>query len=352
MNTLTASIGFGVLLNSIRLEANHIEYRSVDTFDPVATGCDHCSIDRIHCKDCLLKRFKTTTEKVYINEKARYGKRQFVSKFGVLALLWLHFRNPDEKGVIDKVDVLDLCHDIGCTRRTAVNVLKDLADYGYIAITKLDVPGYYRVHLCDYTSYFKPASEGGRGYMTISHEMFLKLTELKDINSLRLTIRGILTASEQKRKTGFVEEKSLKEMHYELPAYVTNKKIREILSSDVFTSMFEVYDKKYTISFKLKNDYMQHGMRDKLISDCKESVLRCVKELAKQAPKQKPFRLDDYQLKCISEIGVKFPAGYVVDAVKSVFQTYHMNDIAIQDIGALVRTIVKQRVRMDEIIAA
>ena len=80
--------------------------------------------------------------------------------------------------------------------------------------------------------------------------------------------------------------------------------------------------------------------------------MECVKELAKQAPKQKPFRLDDYQLKCISEIGVKFPAGYVVDAVKSVFQTYHMNDIAIQDIGALVRTIVKQRVRMDEIIAA
>ena len=342
MLTLTASMGYSVLLNAIRLENNHVEYKTVETFDPISTGCDHCMIDRNLCDACLLKKYKTETKKVYINESARHGKKKSLSRYGILILMWLHFNAPDENGVIRRIDIQELCDAIGCTYKTALNQLNDLSSYGYICVSKLDVPGYYNILICDYASYFKPAMEGGRGYMTISYEMFEKFKEQKDINSLRVTIRGVYTATEQKRLNGFVEEKSIKEIKRELPAYVTNGQIREILKSDTFVSMFDVYDKKkYTVSFKLKEEYMQFGMRDKLVKDCRVAVEECAKKLAHSTPIKNKFKLTEYDLKCISEIGARFPVKNVVEALKTVFNSYFMNGIKIKDMGALVRTITK-----------
>ena len=341
MLTLTASIGYSVLLNAIRLESNHIEYRSIETFDPISTGCDHCVIDRAFCDACLLKKYKTETKKVYINESARHGRKKSLSRYGILILMWLHFNAPDENGLIKRIDIQELCDAVGCTYKTALNQLHDLSTYGYIAFNKLDVPGYYSIFICDYTSYFKPAMEGGRGYMTISFDMFEKFKAQKDINSLRVTIRGVYTATEQKRLNGFVEEKSIREIKRELPAYVTNGQIREIMKSDTFVSIFDVYDKKkYTVSFKLKEEYMQFGMRDKLVRDCRAAVEKTLKELT-AASKGNKFKLTDNDLKCISEIGARFPVMNVVNALKTVFNSYFMNGIKIKDIGALVRTITK-----------
>ena len=348
MLTLTASIGYSVLLNAIRLKSNHIEYRMVDTFDPISTGCDHCMVDRNLCDACLLKKYRTETKKVYINESARHGRKNSLSRYGIMTLLWLHFNAPDENGLIRRLDIQDLCDAIGCTYRTALNQLHDLSTYGYIGVSKLSIPGYYSIIISDYTSYFKPAVEGGRGYMTISYDMFEKFKEQKDINSLRVTIRGVYTATEQKRLNGFVEEKSIKEIKRELPSYVTNGQIREILKSQSFVSMFDVYNKKkYTISFKLKDAYMQFGMRDKLVKDCRTAIEQCAKELSHSTPIKNKFKLSEYDLKCISEIGARFPIKNVVDALRTVFNTYFVNGIRIKDIGALVRTITKSYALVD-----
>ena len=348
MLTKTAPVGQAVLRNAICLKQNHIIYKDEKVFDPVATGCDRCSMrgQSNLCADCLLKIYKTEKKKVYVNEKSRYGEKQRLNRNAILLFLWLHFDNPDENGFIKRVDVVDVAEMLKCHPRTVVNNLHELSEYGYIAISKLPVPGYYAIHLSDYRDYFKQAKNGGRGYVTVSYEMFTRLCEQRSINALRLAVRGILTSTEQMIRNGLVEDRTYKDVKNELPAYVTKREIRDIIHSEPFQMLFTVSaKKKYTFSYQLKPAYT-NNVRDALVEDCKKAVLSYIHTINEN--NKKNFLLKDEDVKNIADIGAKYPLPFIIKAVETVYKTYVCKTLPIQDVGALVRTITKSLILEQE----
>ena len=145
-----AKIGKAVLSQALGIQVNHKEnhtvVKEIET-QIVTTECSACHCYLLsdnenkacfskECANCPYRKteiFKTeTVETIYINEKSNLGKNSRLSKNAIKVLLYLHFCDPDQYGLIQSFSVGEMQNELDITTRTAKKALKTLQDFGYI----------------------------------------------------------------------------------------------------------------------------------------------------------------------------------------------------------------------------
>lgn len=349
MLTVTASIGVAVLKSALRLKKNHIEYKTVEHFDALATGCYKCpyytpekECCARECQICAQKQYTKTQEKVYVNEKNRYGERHPLQKNALLLFLYLHFQNPDKAGLVE-FEVETAAQELGCSIRTVQNNLRLLHEHSYIAFSKGRYPGHYYAFLMEFKNYFKKAAENGRGYFTMSKEIFQTVSEMEDINSVRLALRSFAEYVEEDRKPDYVNDRTFDEIKRNLPEYCTKKDIRETVKRDGFQKMFQTAERKHSIILNMRKEFNPFVLVEKIILDGINRITTKINDINLSIidTHQSMLFLTEPQIRDIAKIALKHPVQHILDAVQDMYEGYTKLGLEVKEPGALVRTIVK-----------
>ena len=289
----------------------------------------------------------TDFKNVYVNEKNKYGVRYELKKNALMLFLYLHYLNPDTSGLV-YICIEDAAQELHCTERTIRNNLKLLNKHNYIALSTTQVfPGYYKLFLREYKSYFLPAEQGGRGYCVFPLEHLHSLIELPDINSIRLAIRNLIPetiSSETKRI-----EKSYVEVQRDLPSYCSKRRIRDLITSKAFTKIFDVQPKKYFVKIKARVEYDISNIAGIYRAECKDKLMELIETLRNEASSRRErnrILLLENEVNDICGIALRIPMQYVLQAVRSVNENYILPNLPIKNIGALVRTIATELFQM------
>ena len=340
MFTQTASIGNAVLISSLYTQKNHykfVEKKTVNEFDSGCFACPHFRTP--DCEACTNKVYDTSFEKIYINEKNRFGTRKNLKRNAILLFMYFHFLGPDKNGLI-QFDAEEAAEKLNCNEKSIYNNLKLLSKNSYITYSPGTYPGAFNVFILDYNSYFKKAESGGRGYSVISSSIFDQLTEMKDINTIRLSIRNLVLGSSYLSDP----KKSYDELKRCLPKYCTKEKIRSITGSKQFTNIFNISQKKRYINIIVKEQFNPVSIANHLREDCKIAVLEKIDSINKFVVDNKlrfKINLNNNDLTDIINIALRIPIRFICEAFDYIYKDYISHNQHVSNMGALVRTIAE-----------
>lgn len=374
-------IGKAVLTKAVGLQKNYVDVieSSREVLDIEATGCEHCRCfydkqvsvpgDAVYssceasCSTCPLRKMKTehVYKRVYHNEANQYGYQPRLKTIAIKLFIAYHFLDVNAFGFIRNVDLKELAKLLNCNIKTIHNNNELLRQYGYIAYSKLDTH-VINVLLTDYENYFKPAAEGGRGYITLSDAIFNDIKLIDSLNVLRLTLRGLMDYESSSYSSSGME-KGYVELRRLLPAYCK----RGIIQSAVRKiSLFVTDVKDSVVNFVIKPEYEarrikkeQEASYKKQLIDfgldfCREVARINTGELTASSSKYSSFfegveplpsgyvkwHVNPDDAADLAKECVQFSFDSVMDALRSAYKTYRCRHEFIRSLGALVRTII------------
>ena len=391
-----ARIGKGVLTKAIGLQKNYVEeYIKVsENINVQSSGCQNCPIHKIksfllengidspasfladQCRSCssVVYDTKYETRYKYINEKNRYGYQPTLKSYSIKLLMFYHFLQPDSNGFVKNISISSLADALGCTVATILSCNKVLSDYGYCYFCNSGLADkHINIYLPEYKNYHKSASEGGRGYLTLSQDMMKEFLQIKSLNTLRLQIKGILEVDLAQLRDANLASASLeyKKLRGFLPTYCKNNVIRSALKEDSALLHCDFSDRG--VVFSVGSKYSQKHLRNELLCETQSSFeeyvdhLNDLLELASSdfekhddciasnmlleqgINKQEAYpplviKKDDYS--SIASMILQYNLHIVRSAVVEVYNKYVVHARPIDNLGALVRTIIRKQVGM------
>ena len=386
-----ASIGKLVLKNAIGLQKNRkeIEYRTVPKLDEKASGCFACPVYSqkqfyanqpesneylnacakcINCNHQVTKYVEEEHVK-YINEGNRYatklGYSETLKANGLKLLIVLHMMHPDRFGYIYNLSISELRDVLGCDRKTVISNLESLKNYDYIDYVKTNQRGYINVSLIGYDSYFKPAREGGRGYMTFSIKLVEALLEIKDLTTLRLFLHQLIDTNNHAETEQKVFKKSYQELRDCLPGYYKPNHIKKGLSGNIDSPIFQLKVGD-SVTFILNNEYNAKQVKEELIRDSRRSLRDYVEQLNDKFDSinektafaedtlpelfwkgNKPARyvnlsVNTNDLEDLAKMCWQFSMYDIMDAINYIYMNYIIPHRMIENLPGLVRTIIPE----------
>jgi len=391
-----AQIGKGVISKSIGLQENYTEtyIKQGEKRDEFQSGCYNCPVYQAKCRlrdagladeaeaiECRCRECADTvyvpefTEcKKYINETNMFGYQETLKSNAIKLLLLYHFLNPDAHGLVCDVSMKGLAKTVGCTVETIKNNNQILTDYGYIQICESGrFDGCINVVLTEYSSYHKTAAEGGRGYITMSSDMAEKLFNMKRLNTLRLNLKGVLLVDNAsycdlqnpKMSSATVSYKTLKGF---LPDYCKKNVIIKAMQQDGSIFDFKYCDK--CVEFRINQKFAQKNMRETMMTEEEAKMQEFIEELnmmlltaGKNYTKGVNLNVDEHLCayhiaeangydtltlcekgyKDLAALCVQYNRGIVQEAVITAYNNYTLRGKKINNIGGLVRTIIRCR---------
>ena len=389
-----ARIGKGVITKAIGLQDNYIiVYETAERkLDEQKSGCSGCPVCEAKCRmrecgiddavnflDCKCEGCSQavfvenyTESKKYINEKNKYGYQQTLKSNPIKLLLAYHFMQPDSIGMIKDVSIKELAQLLGCTAETIKSNNRMLQDYGYICICNSGLyDGHINVMLMEYKDYHKTAAEGGTGYITMSASMMNKILGIKGINSLRLTLKGILEVDNASYRSTEDPELSSATATYKklqgfLPGYCKRNVIIKALQGKSPIFNFEYDDK--IVTFNINPEFAQKNMRRYMIVNEEASMKEYVANLNKtlemagevyikgsnpladvrlaayriaKADGYLPLTLSDKDYSDLASMCIQYSRDPVQEAVITAYNDYTLQGRVIKNFGGLVRTIIR-----------
>lgn len=350
MASETASIGLKNLIPALRLMDNYKIIESKQVVDEVTTGCfscpyfSHCLEHTIpQCNMCTKKVYRIIDTPKYINEKNRFGEKKSLKRNALLLLLYLHFLHPDNYGLIT-LHVKDAAALIGCEERTIRNNMELLNKHHYICLQKGLFPGTYRAFIQSYSDYFLPANQGGRGYITISYNTLKTLANETNLNSIRLSLRVLVSSVDSSIPGLLHKEHTLFSLRQLLPTYCCNKLLKAAFSTESFKKIFEVSQTAYTIYLDIKETHHPGKLVSQIKQDCKLQVENYIKELNNNATKL-GYRVGKHwfptkeDISDIASIALQYDTKHIIRAIQQIYNDFVLQNRKIDKLGALVRTL-------------
>lgn len=380
--TKYCKVGRAVLMRAIGLQKNYTEIisNSREVVDTEASGCNQCKWfsykqvlhpgDEMYasceaaCSSCPHKHMKTeyTYTRVYNNESNRYGYQPRLKTYAIKLFIAYHFMDKiDDFGLIRNVRVDELADILGCSVKTIHNNNELLSRYGYIAYSKID-SNTINVLLPEYENYYKPASAGGRGYITLSDAIFQELKNIDSLNVLRLTMRGLLEYETSGAGSSGME-KSYKELRRMLPAYCKRGIIQDASKK---LSLFIADVKDTVINFVIKPEYNAKYIKKQQLTLYKKEIMDFSIDFTKEvslinsgkydaaSSKYAGFFEDTYiasdgytkwaitpeQAEDLASLCIQFSYDIVIKALQSIYKTYRSVKAPIKNIGGLARRLI------------
>lgn len=391
-----ARIGKGVLTKAIGLQKNYVEVYSKgsDLLNESKSNCFSCSnyqkkeelkllgmdteAEQIHCAchECPHSVWEPSyiIQKRYINEKNRYGYQPTLKSNAIKLFLLYHFLQPDGHGFIKDICIKDLAETIGCTVATINACNNVLQDYGYCYFSHSGIHDrYINILLPEYKNYHKTAAEGGRGYITMSDNMLFDLCGIRNLNTLRLNLKGILevdNASYSNVQSNTVSSvvSQYQRLRGFLPSYCKRNVIQKALEQN--DTIFDLTFDERNVTFSIKDKYAQKNMRKNMMENIKESLIDHVEHIntiledapGTEQPEEKE-RFDailsmigitpssKYPCLCLtysdyedlSSLALQYNLHMVHMALNQIYNKYILQNRPIEKIGALARTIIRRK---------
>lgn len=386
-----ASIGKLVLKNAIGLQRNRkeIEYLKTSKLDERASGCFECPhfsmkqfyknqpdspayIDlQYKCATCPHRVEKECIEQKvrYINENNKYGTKSGYSATlktnGIKLLIVLHMMHPNRFGHIFDLSITSLKDILGCDRKTVLSNLDSLKEYDYIDYIKSDQRGYINVILKGYEAYFKPAKEGGRGYMVFSEKLVEALLSIKDLTTLRIFLHQLIDTDNHADTEQKTFKKSYHDLLLGLPRYYKPNIIRKGLTVNMDNPIFQLVIADQ-VTFKLNPDYNAKQVKEQLIRDSRveivdymdrlndnfdkvnEKLATAEEVLSESFYKDKrpavysPFIIKKADIEDLAKMCWQMSIYDILDAIDYIYVNYVMNHTPIDNLPGLVRSLVPE----------
>lgn len=390
-------IGKGVISKMIGLQENYAEEYYVEQGkkrDEVKSGCYGCPVYQAKCQlqdagladeankiECMCGSCADTvytteykTYKKYINEKNMYGYQETLKSSAIKLLLAYHFLQPDAYGMIRDVSVKELAKLVGCTVTTVKSSNRKLMEYGYIQVCE---SGFYdgcvTVLLAEYKDYCKTASEGGRGYITMSSSMMGKILGMSGLNTLRVNLKGILLVDNASFKDMENPEMSSATATYKslkgfFPGYCKKNVIIKAMQQDGSIFNFNCYDK--CVEFKINKEFAQKNMRSVMTSEeeakmkdfvgkLNQTLFTAGKNYVKGVNQAVDEYLSSYHIaeakgytllpmcekdyKDLAALCVQYNRAVVEKAVITAYNKFALRLIPIKNFGGLIRSLIRMR---------
>lgn len=302
----------------------------------------------------------------YINEKNMFGYAPRLKKNAILLFLSYHLLGPDANGILRNINVSELANLIGCNEKTIRSNNDLLVKNGYIYQSNSLHSNCINICLCDYKNYFKDAREGGRGFYTISKDLFQNLLKVHSSNLLRIIIKELIELDDPGRQIRNIGddskiEKSYHELRRFLPDYCKPGVIRKIL--EVGSEIFSFIVTSSGVRFILRENFNCKKVKEKLYKVNEKELLEKLQTLeddSKLAEEQsiplfhEPFFhnlvTDTYkkisfsqdQIKDMVALSVQYSIPFVMKALSEIYVTYTCVGKRIKNLGGLLRTCIKK----------
>lgn len=366
-----ATIGKDLIIKALGRQANYIE-ESTDEINIEASGCHECefylkngSTDNSntgHCAFCDHKCYHVT--KKYINEKNRFhvDDRLRLKLNAIKILIYLHFQQPDQNGIIKNIHVNTLAEALGVTSRTIINNFTLLRDYQYIYYCKIGC-GTYNILI---NGYKERTKKNGPGYLVVNQKWLSYILKAEDINGLRICIRETLNIDNLNAKGGSfynTKESPYSTIKRYLPSYYKRWSIIKTLekNAEVIHGIFDFNMSQKSVRFTLKSECVAKKCREELLITCKDAIRSFMNEfntnvnlavtddvendkykyLMNYDTAVKPISLSSDNVDNLAHLAVLYSYQQVEDALFIIHENYIMKNIPISNIGGLVRTIIE-----------
>ena len=370
-----SNIGKAVLIRAIGLQKNHSILEKVDTVNQ----CESCPCKSLFdnagkkCPeyDSCTEKDNITYVKKYINEKNKYGYAKKLGTNSIKLFLSYHTLHPDKNGIIMDVDLKEQAALLNVNIKTIKSCNSVLQEYGYISYAKTDT-NTINVMLPEYSDYYKPATEGGRGFFVMSKELFYELLKIESLVMLRISIRQLLELDNLSIKGSFnVIEKTYRDLRLGLPQYCKPNVIRMITKKNK-NDIFNIQINETSLRF-VANDIFN---AKKHKSDQEQQYIQMFTEFIKDFNTQvasinsNSYSLDDFTYKefipeekidtyvsigfkeleiiDIAQLSMQYSFDKVIEAFSMVYKDYKLKDKHINNIGGLLRTIIISSYKKEE----
>lgn len=293
--------------------------------------------------DAVLKKYS-------MYERSRYGSSlPRLTRFGILLLLYIHFQDPDQNGLVRFFEPDTAAEAIGCTRRTIMNNLHCLEHGGYISMSKAGYAGVYNIFISDYQDYFKSAAKGGRGYCSIHRDFFFGAVKCHDLNELRMTIRSVLDQNAEKA------DRLPKDPEYifyrnGLPKTMSLEHIKEVLrEGGFFRSVFDTTMGRYNAAVNIHEQYDPMTLIPQLTKDCLQKLCDHISFGSPESPVRRAagngMTEKLYEIASdISQLAGRYDLPYIFSAFEEFIDRYMLAGKLgeVKSPGACIRDIVKE----------
>lgn len=389
-----ARIGKAVITKAIGLQKNYKEVyeKSEDKLNEEKSGCHNCEICKLKCQfsalgvaevcDALNKQCRTCSQAVwesaytthikYINEKNRYGYQPTLKANAIKLFITYHFLQPDALGFIKNVSVKELAKLLGCTPATIRFSNEILSSYGYCYFCNSGISdNHINVHIPEYKNYHKPASEGGRGYFSLSSSMLSELLSVNHLNTLRLTIKGILEVDNASAYDVANPEltdvtSTFDKLRGFLPSYCKRNVIRKALERG--NAIFQYSFSDSSVTFSMKQEYAKKNTRKTLLMESEQEIkehiehLNDVLELANDKEaytdnertqalltmfsigsfRQYPALILTNDVYCdLASMCIQYNTNMVKQAISCIYNDYIAKSRPVESFGALARYYIR-----------
>lgn len=293
--------------------------------------------------DPLSQLTEKKIEHTYDVKKIRLSKSQ------ILQVLYYHFLQIDERGVIRAVSEKQISEDLNITIRTVRNNNILLEKAGLVSYSRSN-GNTINILLENYQSYFM---QNGSGYLTLTFDRLKELSQIEHVNSLRTELREELIYDNNEAKRQFKRDHSPSVISFNdfktfAPKYTHYQgMVKSIVEKG--TSAFNVIVKDSTIFFD-KNESYQTGkeLKELRTKEYTESVISIIqyKRLEEFFNKQD---IEDFV-----QLAFEYSIERLILALEELImeQFYEGNEKPIHNFGGKVRTIIRQNLQNETQIQA
>lgn len=306
---------------------------------------------------------------IYVNEMNKFGEGTPLKINAIRLFLTYHMICQNSYGVLKNISIRELSELLDCAPKTIRYNNAILQKNDYINMSAGEYPGTVNIMLPEYSSYFKKADEGGRGFLTLSKGNFELLLNIDSTNQLRIILKLLL--DDDSVSTSSEITQTFRDMQLYLPKYCKRNVIRKTLDS-ISEKLCNVHYNAYTAIFKFtgisnarkeKNTLKKHNTAylEGIIRTTSMEITECRK--TKQIPffsspfftreqqkrkdaniTYKPLKIPAEQQKDIVQLSLEYSLDLVMQAIANIYFTFCcQQNSSIQNWGAMVRTNIKFR---------
>ena len=332
-----------------------------DEYQSAVRRCETCP----NYSKCRIADAKKTP--LYLNEKNKYGKgtgNGIRLKYTAI-ILWItyHMLCSDKNGMIQNVSIQELASLIGCSPK-AIRYNNDLLkESRFIDAVPGDYPGLVHVRIVDYNSYFLTASQGGRGFYTMTQDVYRKLLELEGTNQLRIMLKVILDADSRFPNTEIVQ--GYRDIHSYLPEYCKRNVIRRAVDS-ISATICDIITTSYYVRFRLDAKYnttsiKKHAIENNLCllrkdigqvcADIRESISTHLppsfrnrffhERQEENSDPLVPLKVTESDYSDLASISLSYTPEIVIGALSEIYYDSMLKNVQIKSLGAVVRQHLK-----------
>ena len=336
-------------------------------YNNASENCNTCD----YHPDYHLWEVKTSPDYTeYVNEKNRYGGGKSLKYTAIMLFITYHMICPNQNGILENISISELAETIGCSKKAIHYNNKVLCKNNYIYLSKGTYPGTVNICLKEYSTYFQPAQKGGRGFYTLSKELYASLRELNLTNQLRIILKTLLDNDSAISLFSDEITESYQDMRLYLPKYCKRNIIQKTLDS-INTTICTIKISLHNVHFKMNPAFDGKKVKQNLcqsnLTSIKQTITtaaNCIKEALdlKQIPEfsdkffapiqnsiinvaaYKPLSVNEQQFKDLADISLDYSLDMVLTAVATIYFNVICNKQTIRNFGGLVRETIKSNI--------